>query len=583
MPPCSGCGVDRAKSDFTNSQLKLKAARRCKACVAGAPATAQPRSIAGAFMTAAELPSSLVDASRLRLARVYMDHDFPVKMSDGSPKQIPAAALQCADASELMRTFGYGAGGFMGEVLFWKRHHGVLLGKQKWECHSDEGPEGDTAAMSELWEARWLFASSAEARRFHADMLSASRGERGCGYLDGPEPGLEDTRGACRERPDVFSGALCEAGGAVEGLVVSSNEPRPLPKRGGLRSPEVGRAPTQYLQQHSAAFVVDRVVAKLFVASGINARDAAGRHVGVTPAAFVQLVRVASEAISRWLAHGRTPGTAVSFDAFFEQLLRSGTISEAQFDRITDELANGCKTEAALVAEWAAATGSGPPGGPDGEQRPKARSHGSLAAEVMGEGVALRPGGKVRIVGLQGRRDLNGLFGEVVSLGDDPHSERLTIKVKGVSTGSGQINVVSGEYPYQCVRIKPANLVPVYDTPQHETQGLCPICMSVEMRTILDGAQNATMMTCCGKPICLKCLYEIETGPVSRRHRPAATAPPARRRARLACVAVCSERAADRDGLTVASVARAMCSCATCARSAARTRPTRATRPPSAA
>ena len=305
-------------------------------------------------------------------------------------------------------------------------------------------------------------------------------------------------------------------------------------------------------------------------------------HVGVTPAAFVQLVRVASEAISRWLAHGRTPGTAVSFDAFFEQLLRSGTISEAQFDRITDELANGCKTEAELVAEWAAATGSGPPGGPDGEQRPKARSHGSLAAEVMGEGVALRPGGKVRIVGLQGRRDLNGLFGEVVSLGDDPHSERLTIKVKGVSTGSGQINVVSGEYPYQCVRIKPANLVPVYDTPQHETQGLCPICMSVEMRTVLDGAQNATMMTCCGKPICLKCLYEIETGPVSRRHRPAATAPPARRRARLACVAVCSERAADRDGLTVASVARAMCSCATCARSAARTRPTRATRPPPA-
>ena len=132
MPPCSVCGVDRAKSDFTNSQLKLKAARRCKACVAGAPVTAQPRSIAGAFMTAAELPSSLVDASRLRLARVYMDHDFPVKMSDGSPKQIPAAALQCADASELMRTFGYGAGGFMGEVLFWKRHRGMLLGKQKW-------------------------------------------------------------------------------------------------------------------------------------------------------------------------------------------------------------------------------------------------------------------------------------------------------------------------------------------------------------------------------------------------------------------------------------------------------------------
>ena len=66
-------------------------------------------------------------------------------------------------------------------------------------------------------------------------------------------------------------------------------------------------------------------------------------------------------------------------------------------------------------------------------------------------------------------------------------------------------------HAHECVRIKPANLVPVFDTPGVETQGLCSICMDVEMCTIVGDQQNATFMICCGKPICLHCLYDIET------------------------------------------------------------------------
>ena len=53
--------------------------------------------------------------------------------------------------------------------------------------------------------------------------------------------------------------------------------------------------------------------------------------------------------------------------------------------------------------------------------------------------------------------------------------------------------------------------------PNAETHGLCPICMAVEMRTIVDERQNATFMTCCSKPICIKCLQDIESGPLRDR------------------------------------------------------------------
>ena len=410
----------------------------------------QPRSISGMFMTAADLPTGLADVNPLRLARVYMDHDTPVKMGDGSPKQIPEAAMQCTDAAELMRKFGYGAGGFMGEVLFWKRHHGVLLGKQKWESHSDNGPDGDTAPMSELWEARWLFPSSAEAKSFHEDMLGASRGERGCGYMDGPDPSEADVPSACHERPDVFSSS--EVGSELDGLVLSSNVPRPLPKAGGLHAFEVRRAPTHYLQQHSAVFVVDRVVAKLYVASGINSRDAKGRHIGVSPASFIRLIRVASETISRWLARDSATGREPTFEEIFEECVRAGRMTEAQYDRVTDELASGLKTEAELLTELATSTESGE----ETAQQPKARSHGSLVQE-MGH-ASFSPGSKARISGLQSRTDLNGMVGEVMQ--GDAQSGRLTVKVRAISVSGrkGRLQGAPGEWPYELVRVKPANL-----------------------------------------------------------------------------------------------------------------------------
>ena len=84
-------------------------------------------------MTAGDLPAGLVNTDDLRLARVYMDHDVPVTMGDGKPKNIPVAALRCADAAELNRTFGEGAGTFMGEVQ--RQTHAALL------------PEAERAAL----------------------------------------------------------------------------------------------------------------------------------------------------------------------------------------------------------------------------------------------------------------------------------------------------------------------------------------------------------------------------------------------------------------------------------------------------
>jgi hypothetical protein len=457
MPRCSQCGEERAKSEYSSSQVKLKPhARRCKLCViAGIPvADPQPRSISSAFMTAAELPTGLADDKYLRLARVYMDHDFPVTMSDGSPKQIPEAALRCADAAELRQTFGYGSGGFFGEVLFWKRWRGVLLGKQKWSCHSDT-PEGDTAPMSELWDMRWVFPSRELARAFHADMVGASREEGGRGYLDGPDdPDDADCPGALRERPDVLSGLLDQVGCEIHGLVFSMNSPLPLPSPGARFKGQL-----YYLQQLSAVFVVDRVVAKLYVASGFGSRDSRGRHIGTTPTDFVRIVCAASASISRWLAGDSAGGSA--------------TVSMPS-------------------------------------------SHGSLMAEQLGGGIALSPGCKVRIAGLQSRADLNGLIGTVLPGG--PQSGRLAVRVtlqRGVASilsargalGADHVDV----HAHECVRIKPANLLPVFDTPGVETQGLCSICMDVEMCTIVGDQQNATFMICCGKPICLHCLHDIET------------------------------------------------------------------------
>ena len=76
---------------------------------------------------------------------------------------------------------------------------------------------------------------------------------------------------------------------------------------------------------------------------------------------------------------GRMP----TFDALFADLLSRERCSEADYDRATDLLASGAKSEADLIAEWT-----------------------PLALEI---------GAEVTFKGLQGRADLNGLSGTVVS------------------------------------------------------------------------------------------------------------------------------------------------------------------------
>jgi hypothetical protein len=272
-----------------------------------------------------------------------------------------------------------------------------------------------------------------------------------------------------------------------------------------------------YLQAHSAVFVVDRVVAKVFVASGVNSRDARGKHIGVSPAEFIQILCAAAESISRWLAQDTAAGSTADFDAVFDQLLQAGKITESQYDRVTDELASGVKTEAELLAEWASPTECES----ETDRQPKARSYGSLQAEMTGMSptsntFTVSAGVKVRIKGLQARKDLNGLIGIVTEV--IRGSERVTVKVVPVSTtGTGPLQCESGKVPYELVRIKPVNLQPVYDVPLPKaTQGLCPICMDVQMCTIVGDNQNATFMTCCQKPICIACLLDIESNALTK-------------------------------------------------------------------
>ena len=77
---------------------------------------------------------------------------------------------------------------------------------------------------------------------------------------------------------------------------------------------------------------------------------------------------------------------------------------QSQFDQVTDQLASGVKTEAELLAEWAA---SSPACGSEEslDRKPQARSYGSLEMEQMGDNVfVIAAGAKVRIRGLLGRK-----------------------------------------------------------------------------------------------------------------------------------------------------------------------------------
>jgi hypothetical protein len=88
---------------------------------------------------------------------------------------------------------------------------------------------------------------------------------------------------------------------------------------------------------------------------------------------------------------------AASFDALFANLIALNRVSEAEYDRCTDMVANGKATEAELVAEWSP--------------------------------LALDLGAAVTLKGLKGRAELNGRPASVVEF--QSSSRRFVVKLEG--------------------------------------------------------------------------------------------------------------------------------------------------------
>lgn len=112
------------------------------------------------------------------IARTYMDKAQPVTMNDGTPKPLPPGVssvntIVTMTPNQLVQKFGEGQGIFYGESAFWKRYHGILLGKHKWEGSGKL--ETDTTTVSELWDMRWLMATPEDAKNFCRDMLEVSK------------------------------------------------------------------------------------------------------------------------------------------------------------------------------------------------------------------------------------------------------------------------------------------------------------------------------------------------------------------------------------------------------------------------
>jgi hypothetical protein len=84
-----------------------------------------------------------------------MDKNIPVTMSDGSPKPLPPGMTSVdrfanMTPSQLVQYYGPDNGTFWGELAFWKRYNGILLGKHKWEAEGDM--DSDTNTCSEVWD-----------------------------------------------------------------------------------------------------------------------------------------------------------------------------------------------------------------------------------------------------------------------------------------------------------------------------------------------------------------------------------------------------------------------------------------------
>ena len=97
------------------------------------------------------------------------------------------------------------------------------------------------------------------------------------------------------------------------------------------------------------------------------------------------------------------------FDALFTELIQKGRVTEADYDRATDSLATGATTEASLVAQWSP--------------------------------YALDVGCRVRLRGLEGREDLNGMSGTIIGyvLATKRYSVRLDTSSKAIAIRANNV------------------------------------------------------------------------------------------------------------------------------------------------
>jgi len=233
---------------------------------------------------------------RFEMARVFMDKDQPINMSDGTPKEVssgmsksPGMIQDLVQMSKALPTtkfcgflntqYGSGAGTYLGEVVFWKKWGGVSLGKQKWEAHGqDLIPSmkmhgGDTAMLSELWDMRWVFPTCKQAAGFHADMLTASRAEDNKGYLDGMSE-VAVTRSDLNE------------------LVMVQNKRKRKPKR---ITAEFANRPADFTSQFGIVYRVDRVVVRLYGATGVDCKQ------NLKQESALQLAIIASDVVNQFI------------------------------------------------------------------------------------------------------------------------------------------------------------------------------------------------------------------------------------------------------------------------------------------
>ena len=234
------------------------------------------------------------------LARSYMNKQGPVSMNDGSPKALPPGVSNIESilhmTPEQLRDLCGGnknAGSFFGELVFWQRHNGILLGKHKWETVGEHN--GDKETLSELWDMRWVFPTTEEAQQFQLEMLDATRSEDNDGYLDS----LQELSMKPSERKSLDVNLLMHS---VDPVLCGNTPKR---KKKGMQD-QINQIsdPTQYLQQYNVTFVIQNVVVKLYTITGFNNQQSKLKR-----SSFFGpkgLINITSQAIREWLTNERT-------------------------------------------------------------------------------------------------------------------------------------------------------------------------------------------------------------------------------------------------------------------------------------